>query len=42
MLGEVLIDAASGTDTKDEHDDGFVADLVYDSVSADADTAPPG
>ena len=42
LLREVLIDAASGTDTEDEHDEGLVANLVHDSVPADANTEPPG
>lgn len=40
LLAEVLVDVSTGTDSKNEHHQSIVFDVVNHPVSADADAAP--
>lgn len=42
LLAETSVDAASRADSKYEHDESIVADVVDDAEAADANAPPPG
>ena len=40
LLVEVLVDAATGADPQNEHDENVVVNLVHHAIAADTDATP--